>query len=142
MCWCSVRISFSLAATHRNLSQIATDCLASPPEWPTAVEGPQQQHLERENTKNRLVRRQRQTRILPMVCSLFAGAGQDVGRSCVVVRIGGKTLMFDCGMHMGYQDARRSDSYSTTASIKPYITPAVTCSRAWPWSSREPPWFL
>jgi predicted metal-dependent RNase len=41
-------------------------------------------------------------------CPYFsAGAGQDVGRSCVVVRMGGKTLMFDCGMHMGYADARR-----------------------------------
>jgi len=56
-----------------------------------------------------------------MVCSLFAGAGQDVGRSCVVVRIGGKTLMFDCGMHMGYQDARRSVSLDIDL-IKPYIT--------------------
>jgi integrator complex subunit 11 len=44
-------------------------------------------------------------RLTPLV--LAAGAGQDVGRSCVVVRIGGKTLMFDCGMHMGYSDARR-----------------------------------
>eukprot|EP00873_Tetraselmis_striata_P036643 jgi/Tetstr1/456907/TSEL_043577.t1 len=35
------------------------------------------------------------------------GAGQDVGRSCVIVRLGGRTVMFDCGMHMGYQDERR-----------------------------------
>ncbi|KAF8067260.1 CPSF73-II [Scenedesmus sp. PABB004] len=38
---------------------------------------------------------------------LVLGAGQDVGKSCVVVRIGGRTLMFDCGMHLGYQDERR-----------------------------------
>eukprot|EP00191_Tetraselmis_sp_GSL018_P024432 CAMPEP_0177626196 /NCGR_PEP_ID=MMETSP0419_2-20121207/30522_1 /TAXON_ID=582737 /ORGANISM="Tetraselmis sp., Strain GSL018" /LENGTH=635 /DNA_ID=CAMNT_0019127229 /DNA_START=149 /DNA_END=2057 /DNA_ORIENTATION=- len=38
---------------------------------------------------------------------LTLGAGQEVGRSCVVVYIGGKTVMFDCGMHMGYQDERR-----------------------------------
>jgi hypothetical protein len=25
----------------------------------------------------------------------------------VVVRLGGKTFMFDCGMHLGYQDERR-----------------------------------
>ena len=29
----------------------------------------------------------------------------DVGRSCVLVSIGGKNVMFDCGMHMGYNDA-------------------------------------
>ena len=28
------------------------------------------------------------------------GAGQDVGRSCVIVELGGKRVMFDCGMHM------------------------------------------
>ena len=33
------------------------------------------------------------------------GAGQDVGRSCVVVTLEGVTVMFDCGMHMGYADA-------------------------------------
>lgn len=48
---------------------------------------------------------------LTHVCSMHsrvcAGAGQDVGRSCVVVRMGGKTVMFDCGMHMGYSDQRR-----------------------------------
>ena len=35
------------------------------------------------------------------------GAGQDVGRSCVLVTLGGKTIMFDCGIHMGYNDERR-----------------------------------
>uniref|UniRef100_A0A0G4FF16 Beta-Casp domain-containing protein n=1 Tax=Chromera velia CCMP2878 TaxID=1169474 RepID=A0A0G4FF16_9ALVE len=34
------------------------------------------------------------------------GAGQCVGRSCVVVRLGGRTIMFDCGMHMGGEDER------------------------------------
>ena len=34
------------------------------------------------------------------------GAGQDVGRSCILMKIGGKNIMFDCGMHMGYQDER------------------------------------
>ena len=28
------------------------------------------------------------------------GAGQDVGRSCLLVSIGGKRIMLDCGMHM------------------------------------------
>ncbi|XP_068212713.1 integrator complex subunit 11 [Palaemon carinicauda] len=35
------------------------------------------------------------------------GAGQDVGRSCILVTIGGKNIMLDCGMHMGYNDERR-----------------------------------
>jgi integrator complex subunit 11 len=35
------------------------------------------------------------------------GAGQDVGRSCIIVTVGGKNVMLDCGMHMGYNDHRR-----------------------------------
>lgn len=37
-----------------------------------------------------------------------AGAGQDVGRSCILVSIGGKNIMLDCGMHMGYNDDVRA----------------------------------
>lgn len=40
------------------------------------------------------------------------GGGQEVGRSCVVVHIGGRTVMFDCGMHMGYSDARKFPDFS------------------------------
>lgn len=29
------------------------------------------------------------------------GAGQDVGKSCILVTIGGKNIMMDCGMHPG-----------------------------------------
>lgn len=36
----------------------------------------------------------RKITILPL------GAGQDVGRSCILVSMGGYTVMFDCGMHM------------------------------------------
>ncbi|KAM7537385.1 hypothetical protein Aperf_G00000078984 [Anoplocephala perfoliata] len=32
------------------------------------------------------------------------GAGQDVGRSCILVSAEGKNIMLDCGMHMGFQD--------------------------------------
>ena len=28
----------------------------------------------------------------------------DVGRSCILVSLGGKNVMLDCGMHMGYND--------------------------------------
>ncbi|NXJ05289.1 INT11 protein, partial [Odontophorus gujanensis] len=41
-----------------------------------------------------------------------AGAGQDVGRSCVLVSIAGKNVMLDCGMHMGYNDDRRFPDFS------------------------------
>lgn len=30
------------------------------------------------------------------------GAGQEVGRSCIIVRYLGKTIMLDCGIHPGY----------------------------------------
>ena len=29
----------------------------------------------------------------------------DVGRSCILVTIGGKNIMLDCGMHMGFNDS-------------------------------------
>ena len=35
------------------------------------------------------------------------GAGQDVGRSCILARIGPANIMLDCGQHMGYTDHRR-----------------------------------
>ena len=38
--------------------------------------------------------------------------GIDVGRSCVLVTVGGKNVMFDCGMHMGYQDERRFPDFA------------------------------
>ncbi|KAI8924337.1 beta-lactamase-like protein [Entophlyctis helioformis] len=40
------------------------------------------------------------------------GAGQDVGRSCVLVSMGGKNIMFDCGMHMGHSDHRRFPDFA------------------------------
>uniref|UniRef100_A0A672LN21 Metallo-beta-lactamase domain-containing protein n=1 Tax=Sinocyclocheilus grahami TaxID=75366 RepID=A0A672LN21_SINGR len=40
------------------------------------------------------------------------GAGQDVGRSCILVSIRGKNIMLDCGMHMGYNDDRRFPDFS------------------------------
>lgn len=40
------------------------------------------------------------------------GAGQDVGRSCILVTMGGKSIMLDCGMHAGFQDERRFPDFS------------------------------
>uniref|UniRef100_A0A7N0VN32 Cleavage and polyadenylation specificity factor subunit 3-II n=1 Tax=Kalanchoe fedtschenkoi TaxID=63787 RepID=A0A7N0VN32_KALFE len=44
--------------------------------------------------------------------TLVLGAGQEVGKSCVVVTVNGKKIMFDCGMHMGYIDRRRYPDFS------------------------------
>lgn len=43
------------------------------------------------------------------------GAGQDVGRSCIIIEMNGRTIMFDCGMHMGYSDNRRFPDFSLLA---------------------------
>uniref|UniRef100_A0A8B9XMG2 Integrator complex subunit 11 n=1 Tax=Bos mutus grunniens TaxID=30521 RepID=A0A8B9XMG2_BOSMU len=44
--------------------------------------------------------------------SSHTGAGQDVGRSCILVSIAGKNVMLDCGMHMGFSDDRRFPDFS------------------------------
>ncbi|CAB3404409.1 unnamed protein product [Caenorhabditis bovis] len=49
---------------------------------------------------------------LPEIKIVPLGAGQDVGRSCILVTIGSKNVMLDCGMHMGYQDERRFPDFS------------------------------
>ncbi|NXE16382.1 INT11 protein, partial [Lophotis ruficrista] len=49
--------------------------------------------------------------LLSVFC-LGPGAGQDVGRSCILVSIAGKNVMLDCGMHMGYNDDRRFPDFS------------------------------
>ena len=48
------------------------------------------------------------------------GAGQDVGRSCIIVRLGGKTIMFDCGLHMAFNDSRRFPDFTHLAPSGPY----------------------
>jgi integrator complex subunit 11 len=40
------------------------------------------------------------------------GAGQEVGRSCIIIKIYDKTVMLDCGLHMGYNDERRFPDFS------------------------------
>uniref|UniRef100_A0A023F3V0 Integrator complex subunit 11 n=1 Tax=Triatoma infestans TaxID=30076 RepID=A0A023F3V0_TRIIF len=54
------------------------------------------------------------------------GAGQDVGRSCILVQIGGKNVMLDCGMHMGFNDERRFPDFSFIASEGP-VTSFIDC---------------
>ena len=55
------------------------------------------------------------------------GAGQDVGRSCILVSMGGKNIMLDCGMHMGYQDERRFPDFTFVAPKGEPLTPHIDC---------------
>ncbi|ONM40452.1 cleavage and polyadenylation specificity factor subunit 3-II isoform X1 [Zea mays] len=60
---------------------------------------------------------------------LVLGAGQEVGKSCVVVTIGGKRVMFDCGMHMGYHDDRHYPDFARALAAwgAPDFTTAISC---------------
>ncbi|KAH9282572.1 Integrator complex subunit 11 [Echinococcus granulosus] len=59
-------------------------------------------------------------RVIPL------GAGQDVGRSCILVSLGGKNIMLDCGMHMGYNDERRFPDFSFIVQ-KHDLTEYINC---------------
>jgi len=54
------------------------------------------------------------------------GAGQDVGRSCLLLTIGGKNIMLDCGMHMGYSDDRRFPDFTYITQDEP-LTDHLDC---------------
>lgn len=54
------------------------------------------------------------------------GAGQDVGRSCILLSMGGKNIMLDCGMHMGYNDERRFPDFTYVNPEGP-LTPFIDC---------------
>ncbi|KAG8222295.1 hypothetical protein J437_LFUL001837 [Ladona fulva] len=54
------------------------------------------------------------------------GAGQDVGRSCILLSIGGKNIMLDCGMHMGYNDERRFPDFTYIVPEGP-VTSYLDC---------------
>ena len=64
-----------------------------------------------------------------MLTLVIAGAGQEVGKSCVVVTIGGKRVMFDCGMHMGYHDDRHYPDFARALAAwgAPDFTTAISC---------------
>ncbi|XP_059288125.1 cleavage and polyadenylation specificity factor subunit 3-II [Lycium ferocissimum] len=62
---------------------------------------------------------------MPIEC-LVLGAGQEVGKSCVVVTINGKKIMFDCGMHLGYVDHRRYPDFSLISKTGDF-TNALSC---------------
>lgn len=54
------------------------------------------------------------------------GAGQDVGRSCLLLTIGGKNIMLDCGMHMGFSDDRRFPDFTYITTDEP-LTEHLDC---------------
>ncbi|KAH6584224.1 hypothetical protein BASA61_007582 [Batrachochytrium salamandrivorans] len=62
----------------------------------------------------------------PAIKVVPLGAGQDVGRSCVLVTMGGKNIMFDCGMHMGYSDHRRFPDFAYISKTGDY-TSMIDC---------------
>ncbi|KAL3124465.1 hypothetical protein niasHT_007748 [Heterodera trifolii] len=49
---------------------------------------------------------------MPKIRITPLGAGQDVGRSVFWWTIGGRNVMLDCGMHMGFSDDRRFPDFS------------------------------
>ncbi|CAI8050141.1 Integrator complex subunit 11 [Geodia barretti] len=55
------------------------------------------------------------------------GAGQDVGRSCILVSMGGKNIMLDCGMHMGFNDERRFPDFSYITDSGRSLTEHLDC---------------
>ena len=73
----------------------------------------------------------------PTIRVLPLGAGQEVGRSCVLVGMGGATLMFDCGLHMGFADARRCVDGDCSFLFgggreREGIDGVAACTTAWP----------
>ncbi|CAD5317871.1 unnamed protein product [Arabidopsis thaliana] len=57
---------------------------------------------------------------------LVLGAGQEIGKSCVVVTINGKKIMFDCGMHMGCDDHNRYPDFSVISKSGDFDN-AISC---------------
>ncbi|KAI1707173.1 beta-Casp domain-containing protein [Ditylenchus destructor] len=49
---------------------------------------------------------------MPQIRAVPLGAGCDVGRSCILIYMGGKRIMLDCGMHMGFSDEKRFPDFS------------------------------
>ena len=63
---------------------------------------------------------------LSKICLAWSGAGQEVGKSCAVVTINGKRIMFDCGMHMGHLDHKRFPDFSLIPKSSNFNT-AIDC---------------
>lgn len=55
------------------------------------------------------------------------GAGQEIGRSCILLKADGKTVMLDCGIHLNLTDADRVPAFHTVLGNSESITAAVSC---------------
>nr|XP_002128796.2 integrator complex subunit 11-like [Ciona intestinalis] len=64
---------------------------------------------------------------MPEIKLVPLGAGQDVGRSCIIVTLGGKNIMLDCGMHMGFNDERRFPYFDYITGGKGTLTEHIDC---------------
>nr|XP_039268490.1 integrator complex subunit 11-like [Styela clava] len=64
---------------------------------------------------------------MPDIKVVPLGAGQDVGRSCILISLGGKNVMLDCGMHMGFNDDRRFPDFSYVTGGKGRLTEYIDC---------------
>ncbi|KAA6389910.1 MAG: putative Integrator complex subunit 11 [Streblomastix strix] len=58
---------------------------------------------------------------------LALGAGQEVGRSCIIVKMGGKTIMLDCGSHPVYEDQRRFPDFTLIKGDKQSLDDIIDC---------------
>lgn len=63
---------------------------------------------------------------MPQLTVTPLGAGQDVGRSCILLTMGGKNVMLDCGMHMGFNDERRFPDFTYITKEGP-LTDHLDC---------------
>ncbi|XP_076804258.1 integrator complex subunit 11-like [Clavelina lepadiformis] len=64
---------------------------------------------------------------MPDIRVVPLGAGQDVGRSCILVTLGGKNIMLDCGMHMGFHDERRFPYFNYITGGNGRLTEHIDC---------------
>uniref|UniRef100_A0A7E4W0U2 Integrator complex subunit 11 n=1 Tax=Panagrellus redivivus TaxID=6233 RepID=A0A7E4W0U2_PANRE len=62
----------------------------------------------------------------PYIDVIPLGAGQDVGRSCILININKHVIMLDCGMHMGYSDDRRFPDFNQI-NIGSNLTRHIDC---------------
>lgn len=49
------------------------------------------------------------------VTLLPLGGGQDIGRSCILAKVGSASLLFDCGAHLRYKDDQRFPNFEAIA---------------------------
>ncbi|KAI4838906.1 cleavage and polyadenylation specificity factor [Plasmodium brasilianum] len=58
------------------------------------------------------------------------GAGQTVGRSCVIVELENRRVMFDCGSHLGYKDERKYPNFNLLVKDDNYDITGSNFSRS------------